>query len=141
MHQLREMLNKQEQLLHGMTGLSIVQHKNSNKLLELPEELEREREREIDQLDGYVGEDDLLKRKENISFLLERIEGCARLLDGSEKNVLKTGEALILERDETAKVRVSTDLHLEEIYYILISRHAPQPRIILIFRGSQISMI
>ncbi|XP_003739493.1 exocyst complex component 8 [Galendromus occidentalis] len=104
MHQLREMLHKQEQLLHGMTGLSIVQHKNSNKLLELPEELECDPG--IDTLDGCYGEDDLLKRKENISFLLERVEGCARLLDGSEKNVLKTGEATLVERDEISKIQL-----------------------------------
>lgn len=90
MHQLRDMLSQQEQLLHAMTVLSIVEPKGK-----LSDAIELN-----DALDG--GEDDA---KKSVSFLLEKVEGLARVIDNStDKAVMRCAEVTQIEKDSSLKV-------------------------------------
>lgn len=111
MHQLRDMLHRQEQLLHAMTGLSIVQHKGGKAGIQGdlladdgPDHVDHKRNQTAIQGDQDNHSGGPGNRKENISFLLEKVEGVARLLDGSDKTLIKAGEAILLERDDSVKV-------------------------------------
>ncbi|OQR71546.1 exocyst complex component 8-like [Tropilaelaps mercedesae] len=113
MHQLRDMLHRQEQLLHAMTGLSIVHHKGGKGGIHgdlLTGDVADSADHRGDQNAAQVDEDSncsnsgLGNRKENLLFLLEKVEGVARLLDGSDKTLIKSGEAIVLEQDDAVKV-------------------------------------
>ncbi|XP_022654857.1 exocyst complex component 8-like [Varroa jacobsoni] len=113
MHQLRDMLHRQEQLLHAMTGLSIVQHKGGKAGIQGdlladdgPDHVDHKRNQTAIQGDQDNHSGGPGNRKENISFLLEKVEGVARLLDGSDKTLIKAGEAILLERDDSVKVYI-----------------------------------
>lgn len=106
MHQLRDMLHRQEQLLHAMTGLSIVHHHKAGKGGLTGDVLSDAADHRGGDTNGIsqIDDDRPGNRKENLSFLLEKVEGVARLLDSSDKTLLKAGEAVLLERDDTVKV-------------------------------------